>query len=285
MSRTPSLNTVDRYDLSDTPLGLLLGEDVDLKTNKAVTGIAEQDGAILVRARTSPNRNDSNIQLVFSAPQLELRQWIVKDNQGGMTTVALQNLQAGASLPDGVFLVPAKNLPLKEMTPVVGIICDRRSHDGMAVHQVNDEYVAAIQGRGGSAAIVDPGPPTRRSTRNRFWPGWTGCCSPGRRRMCRQTIMVGPRRAISRCWMKARDATSLPLLRPPLRRERRCSAICRGFQELNVALGGSCISMCMRSPAASITGKTKPQRWTCNMARRIRCGLPRAVCWPACRCP
>jgi outer membrane lipoprotein-sorting protein len=102
------LNTVDHYDLSDTPLNLLLNDKVDLKTNKAVIGVFEQNGAIIVRARTSANRNDSNITLVFSAPAIELRQWTVKDNQGGNTTVALQNLQIGAGLDPGLFAVPVK---------------------------------------------------------------------------------------------------------------------------------------------------------------------------------
>jgi outer membrane lipoprotein-sorting protein len=102
------LNTVDRYDLSDTPLGLLLGERVDLKTNKAVIGVAEQNGAIVVHARTSANRNNSNITLVFATPGIELRQWTVRDDQGGNTTVALQSLQAGPSLDAALFAVPEK---------------------------------------------------------------------------------------------------------------------------------------------------------------------------------
>ncbi len=112
--KNTNLNTVDRYDLSDTPLGLLLGDRVDLKTNKAVTGVETKDGSIIVRARTSTNRNDANIQLVFSAPVLELRQWMVRDNQGGTTTVALQNLQANAEMPEGIFQVPTKNLVFKK---------------------------------------------------------------------------------------------------------------------------------------------------------------------------
>ncbi len=102
------LNTVDRYDLSDTPLGLLLNDNVDLKTNKAVLGVTEQQGAIIVRARTSANRNNSNITMMFTAPNIELRQWTVKDNQGGNTTVALRNLQTGAALDPAIFTVPVK---------------------------------------------------------------------------------------------------------------------------------------------------------------------------------
>ena len=106
------LNTVDSYDLSDTPLGLLLNKDVDLKANKAVMGITEQNGAVIVQARTSTNRNNSNITLVFSAPALELRQWTVRDNQGGNTTVALQGLEPGASLDASLFIAPQK--PVKQ---------------------------------------------------------------------------------------------------------------------------------------------------------------------------
>ena len=103
------LNTLDSYDLSDTPLGLLLNERIDLKTNKAVIGVLEQNGNIVVRARSSSNRNDSNITLVFSAPTIELRQWTVRDNQGGNTTVALQGLEPGAKLDAALFTAPQKN--------------------------------------------------------------------------------------------------------------------------------------------------------------------------------
>lgn len=106
--RNARLNTLDTYDLSDTPLGLLLNERSDLKTNKSVIGVAEQNGNIVVRARSSSNRNDSNITLVFAAPEIELRQWTVRDNQGGDTTVALQSLQTGASLDPSLFIAPQK---------------------------------------------------------------------------------------------------------------------------------------------------------------------------------
>jgi outer membrane lipoprotein-sorting protein len=108
------LNTVDNYDLDDTPLGLLLNDKVDLARNRAVLGVTEQDGALIVRARTSTNRNNSNITLVFSAPAIELRQWTVKDNQGGTTTVALQGTQTGGSFDQALFAVPAKAVKIKQ---------------------------------------------------------------------------------------------------------------------------------------------------------------------------
>ena len=107
------LNTVDHYDLSDTPLGLLLDDNIDLKRNSAVLGVEEQGGAIIVHARTATNRNSSNITLVFSAEGPELRQWMVKDNQGGETTVALNGLTSGVPLDPALFAVPVKAPAIK----------------------------------------------------------------------------------------------------------------------------------------------------------------------------
>ena len=87
--RNARLNSVNHYDVSDTPLGILLNSDINLARNPAILGVEEQPGALLVQARTSTNRSQSNILLVFAYPQIELRQWIVRDNQGGNTTVAL----------------------------------------------------------------------------------------------------------------------------------------------------------------------------------------------------
>ena len=107
------LNTVDRYDLSDTPLGLLLNDNVNLKTNSAITGIDIRDDSLVVHARTSNNRQQGNITLVFSNPQMELRQWTVKDNQGGTTMVALHNPVSGVPLDISLFAPPAKTPPVK----------------------------------------------------------------------------------------------------------------------------------------------------------------------------
>jgi outer membrane lipoprotein-sorting protein len=103
------LNTVDRTSLSDTPLDILLNRDVDLRHNPAVTGIDQQPNALVVHARANTTRTQSNITLVFAYPAIELRQWMVKDNQGGTTTVALTGVQTGIALPDSLFMAPAKD--------------------------------------------------------------------------------------------------------------------------------------------------------------------------------
>jgi outer membrane lipoprotein-sorting protein len=107
--KNAQLNTVDRTSLSDTPLDLLLNQDVDLRHDPVITGIEQQPGALIVHARAATTKSQSNITLVFSYPAIELRQWMVKDNQGGVTTVALTGLQTGVALPDALFTPPQKS--------------------------------------------------------------------------------------------------------------------------------------------------------------------------------
>ena len=107
--KNAQLNTVDRSSLSDTPLDLLLNQDIDLRHDPMITGIEQPPGALIVHARAATTRNQSNITLVFSYPAIELRRWMVKDNQGGVTTVALTGLQTGAVLPDSLFAALQKD--------------------------------------------------------------------------------------------------------------------------------------------------------------------------------
>ena len=108
------LNTLDSYSVSDTPLGLLLGDNVDLKTNLAITGVGHESGAILLHARSSGNRAQGDITLVFAEANLELRQWSVRDNQGLTTTVALRQVQTNVPLAETLFAFPQKDTAVKK---------------------------------------------------------------------------------------------------------------------------------------------------------------------------
>ncbi len=103
------LNTVDRYPLSETPLGLVLGNNIDLRHNPALVSVQHEQGSIVVGARTNNGMKRANISLVFSDPGYELRQWTVIDNQGLTTTVALRDLVPGAVLSPSLFLLPDRN--------------------------------------------------------------------------------------------------------------------------------------------------------------------------------
>jgi putative glutamine amidotransferase len=119
----------------------------------------------------------------------------------------------------------------------VGIISDRRVFDGMAVHQANDEYIQAIRDGAGAFPLLIP------STGSPLDPAeilaqidgllFTGAPSNVAPVHYGQTARPGTELD------EIRDATSLPLLRAAVQNGKPLLAICRGFQELNVALGGS----------------------------------------------
>jgi putative glutamine amidotransferase len=119
----------------------------------------------------------------------------------------------------------------------VGIVADRRVLDGMAVHQANDEYIAAIRDGAGALPLIIP------STAAPLHPGeilsmvdgllFTGAPSNV------APLHYGASARAGTELDEIRDATTLPLLRAAIEAGKPLLAICRGFQELNVALGGS----------------------------------------------
>jgi outer membrane lipoprotein-sorting protein len=110
--RNGRLNTLDRYSLSDTPLSLILGDNIDLKHNRSVTGVDMRDGAITIRARSASTKTQGDIAITFAEQPLELRQWVVLDAQRLSTTVALRNIQTGGALPSSLFVLKDLSNPL-----------------------------------------------------------------------------------------------------------------------------------------------------------------------------
>ncbi|HEY5338282.1 MAG TPA: outer-membrane lipoprotein carrier protein LolA [Rhizomicrobium sp.] len=99
------LNTANRYPLSSTPLDLLLSNTVDLKRSMSVVSVEHQTGELIVNARSTDRRTTGNITIVFSVPNLELRQWTIVDPQGLATTIDLRNVQQGVDLPAAAFQI------------------------------------------------------------------------------------------------------------------------------------------------------------------------------------
>ena len=88
---------------------LTVGENIDLKRNPAVLGIERRPGELLLRARSSTNRTQDNINIVFATePRLEIRSWTVRDMQSGATSVVFRDVRTGLELADSLFAVPVK---------------------------------------------------------------------------------------------------------------------------------------------------------------------------------
>ncbi|WP_299414264.1 outer membrane lipoprotein carrier protein LolA [uncultured Sulfitobacter sp.] len=100
---TKSNQPPETYPLSRTPLSIILARNVNLNQAKMVTGHSYDGTATTVTAQDPENPQYGNIQMKFTGPKPELRQWIINDGNGSQTTVILGALQQGGSLPNKLF--------------------------------------------------------------------------------------------------------------------------------------------------------------------------------------
>jgi outer membrane lipoprotein-sorting protein len=100
-----NLHTVDRYALWTTPLNLILGDDLDLRDNSDITSVEQQNSQLIIQARAHSGQANGNITLVFSEPDLALKQWTVRDAQGLLTTVSVSDVKKDVAIDPSLFLV------------------------------------------------------------------------------------------------------------------------------------------------------------------------------------
>lgn len=94
----------ESYPLSQTPLSIILAPKVDLNRARMVTKHGYDGTATVVTAQDPDHPEYGNIQLKFTGPSPELRQWIINNDQG-QTTVILGDLTKGGSLSNNLFSV------------------------------------------------------------------------------------------------------------------------------------------------------------------------------------
>jgi outer membrane lipoprotein-sorting protein len=101
------LKTTDRYPLLNSPLRILLSDDIDLTNDSHVAALKREPGALSVTAREQAAVGGGSITLTLadSGGSLELRQWEVIDAQGAHTTVALNDMRADADIPARLFVI------------------------------------------------------------------------------------------------------------------------------------------------------------------------------------
>lgn len=97
---------VNRYPLDETPLNLILKDEINLANEGAVQRIERSDGQMRVVAQDPKRRDSGSITMVFADNPLELRQWIVDDAEGGATTVALSSTRANIPAAPENFVIP-----------------------------------------------------------------------------------------------------------------------------------------------------------------------------------
>src|ERR1700733_921449 len=122
--------------------------------------------------------------------------------------------------------------------PIVGIPCDHRMLGAHAFHIVGEKYITAVRDGAGALPLLIPvlDPPVPASEWLAAIDGFLFTGSPSN---------VSPKRyggALPREGVlqdEHRDSTTLPLLEAAIAAGKPTLCVCRGFQELNVALGGT----------------------------------------------
>ena len=98
-----ALHTTDRYPLTNSPLQLLLGDNIDLTSDKRIAAVKHEAGALSMTARDTMGR--ITLSFADSGAGLELRQWDVVDAQGSHTTIVVNEMHETADIPPRLFVI------------------------------------------------------------------------------------------------------------------------------------------------------------------------------------
>jgi outer membrane lipoprotein-sorting protein len=108
--RDRKLATQDLYPLSQTPLRYLLADRIDLLRDTNVVSIGADDVFVSIGIEEKHRLiGTQKLLMMFSAKDLQLRQWTVTDPQGYDTTVAVYNLDATKKPDPRMFVINYDN--------------------------------------------------------------------------------------------------------------------------------------------------------------------------------
>jgi putative glutamine amidotransferase len=123
------------------------------------------------------------------------------------------------------------------MKPVIGIICDTKMIGLHRYHQVGHKYVKALQKTGKCVPLLIPSS-KKTIDHDDLFDVFDGFLIPGSYSNIERHHYGEAAAPDDENQDPLRDATSLPLIRSIIKRKIPFLAICRGFQEVNVAMGG-----------------------------------------------
>jgi outer membrane lipoprotein-sorting protein len=108
--RDRRLATQDVYPLSQTPLRFLLSDHVDLMHDTKLLAVSADDmfNTVVVEEKNGIV-GTSRLMIMFSAKDMQLKQWTVTDPQGYDTTVAVYNLDTSRRPDPSMFKIDYTN--------------------------------------------------------------------------------------------------------------------------------------------------------------------------------
>jgi putative glutamine amidotransferase len=125
------------------------------------------------------------------------------------------------------------------MTPLIGIPAGVKLQDSFAVHTVSEKYLTAVVDGTGGLPVIVPALGAERMEMADLARRLDGLLLTGGLSNVEPHRYGGGPSRPDTPHDRARDSTTLPLIRACLEEGVAVFAICRGLQELNVALGGT----------------------------------------------
>ena len=108
--RDRNLATQDVYPLSQTPLRFLLADHVDLMKDTNLVAVYADDVFVTVVVEEKNSVvGTSRLMIMFSAKDMQLKQWTVTDPQGYDTTVAVYNIDTSKKPDPSMFKIDYTN--------------------------------------------------------------------------------------------------------------------------------------------------------------------------------
>jgi len=98
-----ALKQTTQIFLSQTPLGILLAENVKLSGDLTVLDLRREPNMLEVKLMRTAHPGEGSLSLVFADQPLALRQWTVVDAQRNETRVTLSNVEMGGSFDASLF--------------------------------------------------------------------------------------------------------------------------------------------------------------------------------------
>lgn len=147
---------------------------------------------------------------------------------------------------------------MRSRPPIAGVACDRRFVDGHAFQMAGEKYLQAMREAAGALPLLIPSfdPPLNA---NDVLASVDGLLLTGAVSNVDPAHYGGAEPREGNIADAHRDGTTLALIRAALERGMPCLFICRGHQELNVALGGTLFQHVREQPGRidhSDDGKT-----------------------------
>lgn len=104
------LETQDRYPLVETPLSILVDENITLKRpDLEITNVERKDGAVRVRLKSLKEDAQGELLLAFAEKDLTLQYWVVRDPQGTTVTVRVGNVKLQGDISSDKFFIREKD--------------------------------------------------------------------------------------------------------------------------------------------------------------------------------